>query len=118
MALMQIEMFPIQIKFSPRFKKDLKRLAKKYRQIKSDISPFIEKLQNRDLLGDRIPGTQYVVYKARAKNSDLQKGQSSGYRIIYLVPQHDTMILLTIYAKSDQPDIRPYQIEQIIKETE
>jgi addiction module RelE/StbE family toxin len=115
---MQIEMFPIQIKFSPRFKKDLQRLAKKYHQIRSDISPFIEKLQNKDLLGDRISGTKYIVYKARVKNSDLEKGQSAGYRIIYFVPQHDTIILLTVYAKSDQPDIRPHQIEQIIKETE
>ena len=114
---MQSEMFPTQVVFAPEFKKNLKRLSKKYRHIKSDISPLIEQLQNRELPGVRIPGTQYAVYKHRVKNSDLQKGKRSGYRVVYFLQKHDVVMLLTIYAKSDQPDIKAHQIEQIIRDT-
>lgn len=114
---MQSELFPTQVVFSPEFKKNLKRLSKKYRQIKSDVNPLIEQLQNRELPGNRIPGTKYIVYKERVKNSDLQKGKRSGYRVIYYLQSHDLVVLLTIYAKSDQPDIKAHQIEQIIHET-
>ncbi|MFZ1395351.1 MAG: type II toxin-antitoxin system RelE/ParE family toxin [Candidatus Promineifilaceae bacterium] len=113
---MQSELFPTQILFAPEFKRNLKRLSKKYRHIKSDVEPLIEQLQNRDLPGDRIPGTNYIVYKERVKNSDLQKGKRSGYRVIYYLQRHDQVVLLTIYAKSDQPDIKTHQIEHIIQE--
>jgi mRNA-degrading endonuclease RelE of RelBE toxin-antitoxin system len=112
---MQSELFPIQILFSSEFKKNLKRLAKKYRHIKSDLSPLINQLQNGELPGDRIPGTHYVVYKVRVQNSDLKKGKRSGYRVIYYLQKHDAILLLAIYAKSDQPDIKKYQIEQIVR---
>ena len=115
MVLMQSELFPIQILFLPEFKKNLKRLAKKYRHIKSDLSSLIDQLQNRGLPGDRIPGTRYIVYKVRVRNSDLQKGKRSGYRVIYCLQEHNVVLLLSIYAKSDQPDIKKHQIEQIIR---
>jgi len=114
---MQSEVFSTQVVYAPEFKKNLKRLSKKYRHIKSDIDPLIERLKNRDFLGDRVPGTRHIVYKVRVKNSDLQKGKRSGYRVVYFLQKHDVVMLLTIYAKSDQPDIKPHQIEQIIRET-
>ncbi len=114
---MQTEMFPTEVVFAPEFRKNLKRLAKKYRNIRSDVSPLIEQLQNGNLPGNRIPGTQYVVYKVRVKNSNLHKGKRSGYRVVYFLQQHDVVMLLTIYAKSDQPDIKAHQIEQIIRDT-
>ena len=114
---MQSEMFPIQVFFAPEFKKNIKRLSKKYRNIKSDISPLIKQLQNRELPGDKISGTKYIVYKVRVKNSNLQKGKRSGYRVVYFLQKHDVVMLLTIYAKSDQPDIKAHQIEQIIRDT-
>lgn len=114
---MQSEMFPVRVSYSSEFKKNLKRLAKKYRHIKSDISPLIEQLENRELPGDRVPNTPPVVYKVRVKNSDLQKGSRSGYRVIYYLKNHDEIFLLTIYAKSDQPDIKPHQIADILRDT-
>lgn len=111
---MQSELFPIRVEYSPQFKKDVRRLAKKYRHIKSDLQPFIENLENRHLPGERIQGTGYDVYKERLRNSDLNKGKSAGYRVIYFLKQHDLVYLLTIYSKSDQPTISPQQILQII----
>jgi len=112
---MQSELFPIQVIASSTFKKNLKRLAKRYRRIKSDLSPLLEQLQNRDLPGDRIKGTNYIIFKVRVRNSDSNKGKRSGYRVIYYLQNHDRILLLSIYSKSDQPDITKHQIEQIIQ---
>jgi mRNA-degrading endonuclease RelE of RelBE toxin-antitoxin system len=44
---------------------------------------LIEKLQSGEVLGDRLSGLDIVVFKVRFKNSDIQKGKSGGYRLIY-----------------------------------
>ena len=59
-----------------------------------------------------------MVYKLRVRNSDIQKGKSGGYRLIYYVQTSTGIILLTIYAKSEQVDIAVEEIQQIIKEYE
>lgn len=68
--------------------------------------------------GDQIQGVGYTVYKARVKNSDLQRGKSGGYRIVYYLRTTTTLILLTIYAKSQQADVSTEELRQIIKEVE
>ena len=55
--------------------------------------------------GDIISGVQYQVFKVRLKKSDIQKGKSAGYRVLYYVKKETNIILATIYAKSDQADI-------------
>ncbi|MEG4075137.1 type II toxin-antitoxin system RelE/ParE family toxin [Microcoleus sp. Pol14C2] len=82
---MTIERQPIQIELTPRFQRDLRTLAKRYRNIRNDIQPVIEQLQAGELPGDRIPGMEYEIFKVRIKNSDIQKGKSAGYRAIYSI---------------------------------
>ncbi|TAH15619.1 MAG: hypothetical protein EAZ09_23650 [Oscillatoriales cyanobacterium] len=74
---------PIAIELTPRFQRDLRTLAKRYRNIRNDIQPVIEQLQAGELPGSRIPGMEYEIFKVRIKNSDIQKGKSAGYRAIY-----------------------------------
>jgi mRNA-degrading endonuclease RelE of RelBE toxin-antitoxin system len=76
---MQSEPSPIQIALTPRFKRDLQDLAKRYRSIRTDLQPLIEQLQSGEIPGDRIVGVKYQVFKVRLKNSDIQKGKSGGY---------------------------------------
>lgn len=76
---MQSESSPIQIALTPRFKKDLRELAKCYRSIRSDLQPLIEQLQAGEIPGDRIAGVKYHVFKVRIKNSNIQKVKSGGY---------------------------------------
>lgn len=45
---------PISIDLSPRFKKDLKTLAKRYRSIRQDLQPLIAELQSGKTPGDQI----------------------------------------------------------------
>lgn len=68
---MQNESTPIQIALTPRFKRDLRELAKRYRSIRTDLQPLVEQLQAGELPGDRIAGIKYQVFKVRLKNSNI-----------------------------------------------
>jgi mRNA-degrading endonuclease RelE of RelBE toxin-antitoxin system len=106
---------PIQILLTPRFKKDLSQLAKRYRSIRKDLESLISQLQAGEIIGDRIAGLNYQVFKVRLKNSDIQKGKSAGYRVLYYLKTNTTIILVTIYSKSDLSDIQNQVIEEIIQ---
>lgn len=106
----------IQVEVSPTFNRNLRALAKKYRNIRNDIQPVIEQLEKGELPGDQIPEVGYAVFKLRVRNSDTQKGKSGGYRLIYYVKTAIAIILLTIYTKSEQVDIAADDLRSIIAE--
>ncbi|MBP5973237.1 type II toxin-antitoxin system RelE/ParE family toxin [Brasilonema sp. CT11] len=108
----------IQVEVTGKFKRNLRILAKKYRSIRNDIQPIIEQLQSGELPGDQIPGVGYTIFKLRVKNSDIQKGKSAGYRLIYYLKTSTKIILVTIYSKSEQEDIAAEEIQQILAEFE
>ena len=113
---MQTEPPLIQIEITTKFQRNLRILAKKYRNIRNDIQPIIEQLQLGELPGDRISGVGYTIFKLRVKNSDIQKGKSGEYRLIYYVKTTTKIILITIYSKSDREDISAEEIQQILTE--
>lgn len=106
----------IGIEFTPEFKRNVRALSKKYRHIRSDIQPLIEQLEKGEIVGDKIPGVKYSVFKVRILNRDIQKGKSAGYRLIYYFKSSRNIILITIYSKSDQSDISVNKIRSIINE--
>jgi mRNA-degrading endonuclease RelE of RelBE toxin-antitoxin system len=111
---MQNEPTPIEIDPSPNFIRDLRDLSKSYRRIRSDLQPLIDQLLQGETPGDRIQGVKSIVYKVRLKNSDVQRGKSGGYRVLYYLKSQDKIILVTIYSKSDRSDIDAATIIDII----
>ncbi|TAD77652.1 MAG: type II toxin-antitoxin system RelE/ParE family toxin [Oscillatoriales cyanobacterium] len=107
---------PIEIRFTPEFQRKLKFLFKKYRQIRSDLEPILEKIRLSESIGDQIPGIEAKVIKVRIKNSDNQKGKSGGYRLIYWISAPEVIVLLDIYSKSEQSNISSEEIRQIIND--
>ncbi|MFN6562669.1 MAG: type II toxin-antitoxin system RelE/ParE family toxin [Nostoc sp. ChiSLP01] len=109
---------PVSIRFADEFEEELYRLSKRFRNIRTDVQPIIEQLQQGSILGDRIAGIgeEYVVYKVRVRNSNIQKGKSAGYRLIYQVESATSILLLTIYSKSDREDIGVNEIISILAE--
>ncbi|GBO56196.1 hypothetical protein APA_4526 [Pseudanabaena sp. lw0831] len=105
----------VQVETSGIFERQFRALFKRYRKIRSDVQPVIEQLQAGEVLGDRLSGLNIVVFKVRVKNSDIQKGKSAGYRLIYQVESPSRFILLAIYAKSDQSSISTTEIEEIVE---
>ena len=109
---------PIQVEYTPEFKRNLRGLAKKYRHLRSDVEPVIAQLQAGEFIGDQVRGTSCTIFKARVQNSDIQKGKSSGYRLVYQVKTPAIVVLVTIYSKLDQGDISAAQIRHILREFE
>lgn len=64
------------------FKRDAKKLAKKYRSLGQDIRTLIADLQKDPYLGNRL--TPYV-YKIRLAIKSKGKGKSGGGRVVYYV---------------------------------
>ncbi len=107
----------MEIEYGEGFKRQLKRLARRYRQIKKDVEPLINALVADETPGVQITGTDHTLYKVRAKNSDSRRGKSGGYRIIYYLKTNTRCILVTIYSKSDQNDIAPDVLTRLVNET-
>ncbi len=108
----------MRVEYSDAFKRQLKRLARRYRQIKNDIKPIIDALTAGDTPGDQITGTRHTLYKVRAKNSDSQRGKSGGYRVIYYLKTETHCILVALYSKSDQGDIAANDLNHLLTEIE
>lgn len=95
------------------FKRELKRIAKKHRQIINDIHLLVNNLQTDPKLGTNIGNN---IYKIRLSISGTSKGKSSGARIItYLKLHKDTIILAELYLKSEFPSI---DIKTVLKRLE
>lgn len=100
--------------FTNEFKRNVRQLARKYRRIKTDLQPLMTELEAGSTPGDRIPGIAVEVYKVRIRNSDSARGKSGGYRLLYQVTTDKTIILVTLYAKTEQADIALHEIQAII----
>ena len=103
--------------FARRFKQDVRELSKKYRHIRSDLQTTLEEIYRGNLIGNQISGVGYPVFKVRIKNSDIDKGKSEGYRLIYYIQSPEVIIIITIYSKSDQADISAKEIRKIIADS-
>lgn len=110
-------MLDVEIRFTIAFKRRLKALAKRFRSIQKDIQPILLEIQSGNFIGSQIKGTDFIVFKVRAKNSDIPVGKSGGYRLIYQLLSPQSVLLLLIYAKSDQADVDADEIYKAVQET-
>ena len=106
----------VNISFTLEFKRNLRALAKKYRSIRSDIQPLIDNLLAGELPGDQVPGSSLTIFKVRLQNSNLQKGKRSGYRCIYYLINRNNIVLVTVYAKTEQSDVSVARLCSILQE--
>ena len=105
------------IVLSPSFKRSVKKLHKRFPTVKQDVKTAIEVLREHPTLGVVIPGGA-GVRKFRVKNSDIPRGKSEGYRLLYYVEEQEagTLYVLLLYAKSDQETISRQEIQQLLKD--
>jgi mRNA-degrading endonuclease RelE of RelBE toxin-antitoxin system len=107
----------MRIEYTAAFLRQLRRLGRRYRHIRKDIEPVINELRAGKVLGDQIQHTGLTLFKVRVRNTDVQKGKSAGYRLIYYLKTPERIILVTIYSKSDQGDIDKAALLRILEET-
>lgn len=110
------ESLPIEIRLTPDFRKQVRKLEKRYRKLQSDLQPILMQIQMGEIIGDRLQGIDAEVFKVRIRNSDVNRGKSGGYRMIYWLKLPECIVLLDIYSKSDRDDVQTNIIQNIINE--
>lgn len=85
------------------FKKELKRLAKKFVSIKKEYTELILLLEENPTSGTPLGNNCFKIRMAIASKG---KGKSGGARIItYVLNADETIFLLSIYDKSELDNI-------------
>jgi len=97
------------------FKRRLKKLSKKYRRIGDDYKSLIETLEYNPTEGDAIPGFGNKIYKIRMSSTNMKRGKSGGFRVIYYLSNH-IVYLLTVYAKAKKEEIKVKDIKAALRE--
>ena len=101
------------ITFTPEFKREYKRLSKKYASLDEDMKELIEELQENPTLGKSLGNN---AFKIRLAISSKNKGKSGGARIItYFVTEENEVFLLSIYDKSEQESVSDKAIKALTK---
>lgn len=106
----------VNITLGPEFKRQFKRLAKKYHSLRNDIDEWRKEIYKNPLVGDDLGGG---VRKIRMAIADKGKGKSGGARILTLnvLVSEDGMdvTLLTIYDKGEISNVKDEFIEFLIE---
>ena len=99
---------------SDNFKKEAKRLSKKYRSLKTELEVLSEELSEEPTLGIPLGND---VYKIRMTISSKGKGKSGGARVItYVQLNEETVLLLSIYNKGEKDSISDKEIQKLLNE--
>ena len=104
----------IEVKYTPDFERQLKRLSKKYPLIYNDLSILINELEINPDTGKPLGKN---LYKIRLSLSDKGKGKSGGARVItYVLIKNEIVYLAAIYDKSEHSTIDTNRLIKVLKE--
>ncbi|PZV84383.1 RelE toxin of RelEB toxin-antitoxin system [Algoriphagus aquaeductus] len=103
-----------EVLVSSNFKKEAKRLSKKYPSLKNEIRILAKNLKENPEMGTSLGGD---IFKIRMAIQSKGRGKSAGARVITFVLFPDFKIfLLSIYDKSEQSSISLEKIKSLISE--
>ena len=94
------------------FKKDIKKLYKKYNNIADDLKTLELLLLENPRSGIELGNN---CYKIRLPNSSVPTGKRGGFRVVYYFLNHGAIYLMTIYSKTDLENVSDDRINRILK---
>jgi hypothetical protein len=102
-----------KIELTDNFKKEAKKLIKKYVSLSTEIAELGKELAENPTMGTPLGSD---VYKIRLAIASKNKGKSGGARAISFVKIIDkTVYLLSIYNKGEKDSISNKEIEELLK---
>ena len=102
-----------EVTASDHFVKNLKRLAKKYASLKGEIAELADNLSKDPNQGTSIGKG---CFKIRLSIKSKGRGKSGGARVITCVfALEQTVVLLSIYDKSEKENIENHELEELIR---
>jgi mRNA-degrading endonuclease RelE of RelBE toxin-antitoxin system len=100
------------IELSANFKKEAKRLIKKYPSLKTELAELFIELEENPTTGTPLGND---IYKIRLAIASKNKGKSGGARILSFVKVMQTTVLLfAIYSKGEIDNITDKDIKELI----
>lgn len=103
-----------RIELSANFKKEAKRLTKKYPSLKTELAELFTELEENPTTGTPLGND---IYKIRLAIASKNKGKSGGARVLSFVKVTQTTVLLfSIYNKGQVDSITDKEIEELIKD--
>lgn len=102
------------IELSANFKKEAKRLIKKYPSLKTELAELFTELEENPTTGTPLGND---IYKIRLAIASKNKGKSGGARVLSFVKVTETTVLLfSIYSKGEVDNHTDKQIQELIKD--
>ena len=99
---------------SDNFKKEVRKLSKKYYSLKTGLELLSSQLSEMPRSGTPLGND---VYKIRLAISSKGKGKSGGVRVItYVQINNETVLLLSIYNKGGKKVISDKEISRLIRQ--
>jgi len=103
------------IELTEHFKKEAKKLNKKYRSLKNELEALNKELSENPSTGNLLGNN---VYKIRLSIASKGKGKSGGARVITFVKiVKEKVYLVSIFDKSMLENITKDQIFKLLKRT-
>lgn len=97
----------MKILFVEHFKRQLKKLVKKYPHAKNDLLAAFQ-----DFSFEGSVSLRRSIYKIRVKSSDISKGKSGAFRVyVYFFRYQDALVPLSIYSKSDKESLSVHELQ-------
>ena len=100
---------------TPNFSKSVKRLAKKYKSIATDLEILQNELTSKTYQAIEL---ENHCFKMRLANTSIPTGKSGGFRMIFFKIIEEKIYLLEIYSKTDLENISDEKIVKILKDNE
>ncbi len=95
------------------FRKEAKRLTKKYPSLKTELAELFTELEENPTTGTPLGND---IYKIRLAIASKNKGKSGGARVLSFVKVTQTTVLLfSIYNKGEIDNITDKEIKELIK---
>jgi hypothetical protein len=101
------------IEFSDNFLKEAKKLSKKFRLFKTDLQEVVQEIEEKKDLGTDLGNN---LYKKRLKNSSIPTGKSGGFRVIIYKKIEDTIVLISIYSKTQKDNLSDEELDLVLKQ--
>jgi mRNA-degrading endonuclease RelE of RelBE toxin-antitoxin system len=102
-----------KVRPSTEFQRRAKKLFKKYPSLPQDLRALLILLADSPTSGTSLGRN---CYKVRLAIESKGKGRSGGARVItYVAVVAEEVVLLTIYDKAERADLRPNELQELLK---
>lgn len=103
------------VEVSVTFKREARRLQKRYRSLPDDIAGFVQRLEKDPIQGSALG---QGCYKVRLAIRSKGQGKSGGARVITCIVVVDAKVyLLSIFDKSEQATLNDKRLQDLLDES-